>query len=110
MKRIINSAPTNLKSDKNCAGTDGEGNHSHEGTHDEVWMENLFLQRDSERAKEFDFKINDTMTFNHKWKPSVCEISEEWSLPQSYAASQEEGPWSPQGVLLVFGSPALGII
>lgn len=35
-KRIINPVPTNLKSDENCAGTDGEGNHSHEGTHDEV--------------------------------------------------------------------------
>lgn len=29
-------AQTNLKSDENCAGTDGKGNHSHEGTHDEV--------------------------------------------------------------------------
>lgn len=45
-KRIINPVPTNLKGDENCAGTDGEGNHSHEGTHDEVWMKNLFLQRD----------------------------------------------------------------
>lgn len=34
--RLINPAPTNLKGDENCAGTDGEGNHSHEGTHDEV--------------------------------------------------------------------------
>lgn len=39
----MNTAPTNLKSDENCAGTDGKGNHSHEGADDEVRMKNLFL-------------------------------------------------------------------
>lgn len=37
-----------LKSDENGAGTDGEGNYSHERTHDEVWMKDLTLQRDGE--------------------------------------------------------------
>lgn len=35
---------------------------------------------------------------------------EMWYWPQSCAASQAEDPWSPQGVLLVCGSPARGII
>ena len=46
--RITNTFPTNLKSDENGAGTDGEGNHSHEGTHDEVRVKDLALQRDVE--------------------------------------------------------------
>lgn len=29
-------ASTDLKGDEYCAGTDGESNHSHEGTHDQV--------------------------------------------------------------------------
>lgn len=103
--RIINPAPTNLKCDENCAGTDGESNHSHEGTHDKVWMKNLFLQRDRERTQ--DFIITDTV--KSKEKLQFVQANEHWFLPQSYAASLEEGPWSPQGVLLVFGSPALGI-
>lgn len=48
-----------MKGDENCAGTDGECNHSHEGTHDKVWMKNLFLQRDSERRQ--GFRITDTV-------------------------------------------------
>lgn len=49
----MNSVPTNLKSDENGAGTDGEGDHSHKGTHDEVWMKNLALQRPKSK---FDFQ------------------------------------------------------
>lgn len=51
--KIINSVPTNLKGDENRAGTDGEGNHSHEGTHDKVWMKNLLLQRDRQKIRDY---------------------------------------------------------
>lgn len=37
-------ASTDLEGDEYCAGTDGESNHSHEGTHDQVWVEDFFLQ------------------------------------------------------------------
>lgn len=52
-------ALTDLEGDEYCAGTDGESNHSHEGTHDQVWMKDFFLQWDQKKRKAI---ITDTVT------------------------------------------------
>lgn len=43
---------TDLEGDEYCAGTDGESNHSHEGTHNQVWMKDFFLQWDQREIKD----------------------------------------------------------
>lgn len=55
---------TYLKGNENCAGTDGKGDHSHEGTHDKVWMKNLFLQRGRDGTPRFI--ITDTLKSKEK--------------------------------------------
>lgn len=53
------AALTDLEGDEYCAGTDGESYHSHEGTHDQVWMKDFFLQWDQKKIKAI---ITDTVT------------------------------------------------
>lgn len=35
----------NLQSNKDCTGTDGKADNGHEGTHDQVRVQNLLLQQ-----------------------------------------------------------------